>query len=85
VDPNFDDTALLNEFWVKPDGATARIMDAYRSHVPPGPDLDQALRILGFYRQFVRTNLLREVAKIMVRVLIEIDAIQQRKFWAKGK
>jgi hypothetical protein len=85
VDPQFTDSQLLRLLSNAPARTTSATMDAYRSRVPPGPDLDQALRILGFYQQFIRTKLLHEVKRIIVRVLIEIEDEERRKAWGRRK
>jgi hypothetical protein len=86
VNPQFDDTTLEGRFAQRPAETTSEIMGGYRS-LPPGPDRDQALKILGFCHQYVRTKLLQEVAFIMVRVLNE-KAYHDRKesgYWRKPK
>jgi hypothetical protein len=86
VDRNFDDIALLHLFGYHPVGVTEQRMDEYRRHVKPGPDLDQALRILDFYREHAREKLLfHEVAGIIRFVLYEIEDDARRKARAKRK
>jgi hypothetical protein len=85
VNPEFDDMALEGRFAEGPMDTTSEIMDRYRT-LPPGPDRDQALRILGFYLQYARTKLVHDVSFVMVRVLNE-KAYYDRKnsgYWRKG-
>jgi hypothetical protein len=50
--------------------ATSKLIDEYRK-LPPGAERDQALKILDFYSQHIRTELVREAEKIIVHALLQ--------------